>query len=557
MADAAPARAERIIDGRYRLLHPLGQGGMGTVYEAEHMFTHRHVAVKILHSELAANPEVVRRFLHEARSAARIVHPHCVDVLDMGQAQDGTLYLVEELLVGLDLRRHLNQVGRLTPQDALSIALPITEALAAAHAQSVLHRDVKPGNIFLATGSGVTRIPKLIDFGIAKAFEVADGGPEQTRTGMTMGTPSHMAPEQLRGDRALDGRIDVWAMGVVLYEMLTGHCPFEGGNAQFLMVKILTERAPRIERWVQDLPAGLGGVIHHALEPDREQRLGSMEAFRAALLACTQGSAPHRRQPTPVTPVGTEDLPEDRTTVDRVLMVEHVTGAVTQASPVATPVSGYRPEAPRARVARDREPGLVMPPAPAPALVPVRAELVPRGMSREVLAARAERAWPAEPIRTSRPDAPTLLGRRGRWVETAVIGLAGLVLLGLGVGLALVLTHGRGQKGGPMPASPANETSPRLVTPIPPPVVPPAPEPPASPAPAEPAAHGTSRPPSYRHREVMLPRLTAPGATTPAPVALPPAVPAPTSPRPPAQEPTAPASPAPTQQGTNGAPIFD
>ncbi|HEX2572491.1 MAG TPA: serine/threonine-protein kinase [Polyangia bacterium] len=543
MADAAPARAERIIDGRYRLLQPLGQGGMGTVYEAEHVFTHRHVAVKILHAQLAANPEVVRRFLHEARSAARIVHPHCVDILDMGQAQDGTLYLVEELLVGVDLRRHLNQVGRLPPREALAIALPITEALAAAHTQGVLHRDVKPGNIFLANGPGSTRIPKLIDFGIAKAFEVADDGPEQTRTGMTMGTPSHMAPEQLRGERGLDGRIDVWAMGVVLYEMLTGHCPFEGGNAQFLMVKILTERAPRIERWVQDLPAGLGGVVHHALEPEREQRLGSMEEFRTALLACVQGSAPHRRSSTPVATVGAEVPSEDQTVMDPIMMVEHSSGVFTQATPAAAP-------------ARDRAPDLISPPAPARALVPVRAELVPRGMSREVMT-RAERAWPAEPVHASTHDEPTLLRRRGRWAETVMIGLAGLVLLGIGVGVSLVLLHGRGQKESPLPAPPASETSPPPV-PSSPTVAPTAPAPPPPTEPTVPAPQATSRPASpHRRREVMLPRLVAPATTTPSPVTAPPAVSAPAAPRPPSQEPPAPPSPAPTQQGTNGAPILD
>jgi serine/threonine protein kinase len=263
---------------------------MARVYEAEHAFTRRRVAIKLLQPELAMHQESALRFLDEARSATRIRHSHCVDILDMGQEPDGTLYLVQELLQGMDLRQHLRQVKQLPPPAALAIAIPILDALSAVHAAGIVHRDVKPANIFLARGTGDTLCPKLIDFGVAKVLAPEERALDETRTGILTGTMSHMAPEQLRGEKQLDGRTDVWAMGLVLYEMLAGRGPFSAPNSSLLLLKVLSEPAPRIETWVSALPSGLADAIHRALEADRNRRFASAQEFRAALLACVDGA---------------------------------------------------------------------------------------------------------------------------------------------------------------------------------------------------------------------------------------------------------------------------
>jgi serine/threonine-protein kinase len=277
----------QVIAGKYAIRRLLATGGMGTVYEAENTWTRRRVALKVMHAEYAANEEAVQRFMREAQAATQIAHPNIVDVLDMGQEPgSGALYIVQEFLTGIDLRDHLNERGSMSPAEAFEIMLPVMEALALAHERGIVHRDVKPENIFLARGAGDEVVPKVLDFGIAKVSTAEADSLSMTRTGVAMGTPFYMSPEQARGDSSIDGRTDVWSVGAVLYEMLAGRCPFVAPNYNLLITKIITERPPRIELFAPAVPAAISDLVHRALEPDRAQRFATMRAFCDAVRDC-------------------------------------------------------------------------------------------------------------------------------------------------------------------------------------------------------------------------------------------------------------------------------
>ena len=210
-----PTIRERIgtdIAGRYRTERLIGRGGMGVVYGGRHLWTERPVAIKVLKSQYSEDPYFARRFLQEARTAAGIRHPHVVDVLDMGQDEDGTVYIVLELLAGESLADRLKRTSRLSPDSVVGTLLPVMEAVAKAHARGVVHRDLKPDNIFLAEDEVVSPdvIPKVLDFGIAKVLE---GSTLSTHTGAIIGTPAYMAPEQFLGG-LVDAKSDQFAFCV-------------------------------------------------------------------------------------------------------------------------------------------------------------------------------------------------------------------------------------------------------------------------------------------------------------------------------------------------------
>jgi serine/threonine-protein kinase len=285
-------RTGHIVAEKYQLVRLLGAGGMGAVYEARNTWTQRRVAIKLLRPELTVDAEAEARFIREARAATAIAHPHIVDVLDMGRdPTDGALYIVQELLPGANLREHLrDRGGKLSLEPALDIALPVMGALAAAHARGILHRDVKPENIFLVASTGGRTFPKLIDFGISKVM----GTPSalETTTGMAVGTPRYMSPEQLRGDRNLDGRVDVWAMGILLYEMLAGRCPYDGATVYELGRQLLVSKPVPLEVAAPGVPAVLARVIERGFAVQLEQRPASMQAFLEALMARPGVAAP-------------------------------------------------------------------------------------------------------------------------------------------------------------------------------------------------------------------------------------------------------------------------
>ncbi len=300
LSDALPSTpSDIVIGGRYRVVRRLGRGGMGDIFEAENLWTKRRVALKTMRPEHADNGELTRRFQREAQAASQLSHPHVVDVLDMGEdAPTGALFIVQELLAGHDLRAHLDAAGRQPLADVLAWALPVMDALAAAHALGLVHRDLKPDNIFLAeTPRGVA--PKLIDFGIARHHE-PDGDVGRTRTGMLLGTPAYMAPEQAVGDTALDARADIWSLGVVVYEALSGQRPHAACTTGAMLAKVIYEDPRPLGELAPDLPADLVAAVMGALHRDPAQRYPTIRAFEAALRACAPDAQPPRpAAPTP------------------------------------------------------------------------------------------------------------------------------------------------------------------------------------------------------------------------------------------------------------------
>ncbi|HEU5077380.1 MAG TPA: serine/threonine-protein kinase, partial [Polyangiaceae bacterium] len=230
-----------VLAGRYRLLHQLGQGGMGSVWTAEHLALHSLVAVKLLDEQIAKNPDAVERFRREAQAAATLRSAHVVQVLDYGV--DGTTpFLVMEALKGEDLAARLQRSGRLEPMALFEIMQQVARAVGRAHEAGIVHRDLKPENVFLVD-EGDHEIVKVLDFGIAKS--VAPGfAPSATRTGVTMGTPYYMSPEQAEGKREVDHRTDLWALGVIASECLTGVRPFDGQTFGELLLNICARPAP-------------------------------------------------------------------------------------------------------------------------------------------------------------------------------------------------------------------------------------------------------------------------------------------------------------------------
>lgn len=232
-----------MLSAKYRLEELLGTGGMGNVYRATNELVGRGVAIKLLKAEHASNKQVVDRFMREARAANLVRHPNVVDVLDIGQDEKGIPFIVQELLVGEDLGKYAARCGgKLELQEVVDLLCPVIDAVAEAHTQGVVHRDLKPENVFLAK-AGQTRTPKLLDFGISK---VRSSDVRATEVGMMMGTPAYMPPEQVQGARDADPRSDVWALGVMLFELLSGRLPFDGNDAPALFVAIATTNAPAL-----------------------------------------------------------------------------------------------------------------------------------------------------------------------------------------------------------------------------------------------------------------------------------------------------------------------
>jgi len=278
---------DEVVDGKYQLLREVARGAQGVVYEARALHTGEHYALKRLRPEYSQNPRVARRFLQEARTIARFSHPNIVQVLDVGQnPHDGTLYVVQPLLDGVELRDALASSGRLRPREALDLLVPVMAALIAIHRVGVVHRDVKPANILLVRDEARGVRPVLLDFGIVKLL---DGDPSQrTATGALLGTPLYMAPEQAMGDPTVDARADVWACGVILFEMIAGRTPVTDEGVAAILKRVVTEPAPRLDALVPGVSRALGDIVARALTIPREQRFASMSAFLEALLECPQ-----------------------------------------------------------------------------------------------------------------------------------------------------------------------------------------------------------------------------------------------------------------------------
>ncbi len=270
-----------ILAGRYELGTILGKGGMGVVFRRRHLGTDRPIAVKVLRREFAADPTLAKRFVREVKAAAALRHPNVVDVLDYGVDDDGTAFQVLELLDGESLREHLERKDTLRLDLTLALLFPVMHALAMAHERGVIHRDLKPDNVFLARNVHGRVVPKLLDFGIAKVMP-KDGGAAatvSTRVGTVMGTPAYMSPEQARGTPDVGTATDIWAIGVILFECLAGRIPFEAQTPTMLMARIMMEQAPGLATVAPAVPAAVAAVIDRALASKSDQRWPTMDAF--------------------------------------------------------------------------------------------------------------------------------------------------------------------------------------------------------------------------------------------------------------------------------------
>ncbi len=288
-----PAIGAILGGGKYRLDRRVGEGGMGAVYEATNVDTTRRVAIKILRPDLASRPDVLRRFAQEARAACRIEHPNIVGVFDLVQ-EGATVFIVEEFLEGDDLKQRIIAQGPMDAPEALRALLPVMEALAYAHGRGVVHRDIKPDNIFLSR-SPRGLVPKVIDFGIARVVDDEGESLQGTSLGEVMGTAYYMSPEQARGDTELiDGRTDVWSLGAVLYYAVSGHRPFEATNRHQLMHRIATDPPTPLGDRARGLAPEFVSLVHRALARDLSSRFATMDAFLTAsreVLAAITGRA--------------------------------------------------------------------------------------------------------------------------------------------------------------------------------------------------------------------------------------------------------------------------
>jgi eukaryotic-like serine/threonine-protein kinase len=272
----------KTLADKYHLTTLLGEGGMGAVYRGEHIVIGKKVAVKFLHADLAQNAEVVKRFYREAQAAAAIGHDSIIDVLDVGVSSENEPYLVMEYLEGESLGDMLGRTGPLELSAALGILEPTLRALHAAHAKGIVHRDLKPDNIFIVRQpSGPPKI-KLIDFGISK-FTEGGSAEKLTQTGSVMGTPAYMAPEQARGATSLDHRADLYSVGVILYEMLTGKLPFSGANFTELIVNILTAEPLPPSAAHPGFPREAEPIVLKALARNPADRFANAEAMIAEM----------------------------------------------------------------------------------------------------------------------------------------------------------------------------------------------------------------------------------------------------------------------------------
>jgi serine/threonine-protein kinase len=273
---------DEIVGGKYKLVEKIGQGGMGVVYKGVNEKLGQRVAVKFLSRKLAGDESIVMRFLNEARSYCRVVHPNAVTLLDYGQHDDGTLYIITEFIDGKSLTDTLKEVGPLAPDEAMSVALQVCEVLSAAHREGVIHRDLKLDNLMLIPSSRGRYAVKVLDFGIAKIVDEENG--PTTETGSVFGTPEFMSPEQARGDTA-DPRSDLYALGIILFYTLTGKLPFRGKNKLVVLNKQLNADPPRPSTMRKgiDVPPRLEAVILKLLNKDPDARYESADELAEAL----------------------------------------------------------------------------------------------------------------------------------------------------------------------------------------------------------------------------------------------------------------------------------
>ena len=295
--EQGPSIAGAVLARRYRLTKKLGEGGMGAVYAAETLDDGQPFAIKILHPEFLGELTVLTRFLDEARACQRLIHPNVVRVFESATAEDGSPFMVMELLDGVPLSAYTQGGGRVPAAQAVSILQAILAGLGAAHAQGLVHRDLKPDNVFLARERTGSFVVKVLDFGIAKVMDVAGGMGQKTKTGMLLGTPAYMSPEQITSAKDVDIRSDLWSAGVLLYEMLSGRQAFPAPT-EFARLSVIMTHEPEPVGTLDPKLTGFDAFLAKALQKDREKRFGTaMEMAMALAEAAEPQSASSTKMP--------------------------------------------------------------------------------------------------------------------------------------------------------------------------------------------------------------------------------------------------------------------
>jgi serine/threonine-protein kinase len=290
----APLSEGALIDGKYRVQAALGEGAMGTVMAAHHVLLDLPVAVKLLSPELVHHPQVVERFLREARAVARLKSEHVAHVMDVGTLEGGQPYIVMELLEGEDLDRMLSRVGSLPLDRAIDYVLQALEAMSQAHAVGIVHRDLKPANLFVTVAPDGGEVVKVLDFGIAKLSSLSGLAGKNTG-GLTgdhsvLGSPSYMAPEQVQNMRDIDVRADIWAIGTVLYEALTGRPAFSGHSVGEIFGAVLHVAPPSVRSLRPEIPEALDAAVARCLKRSRDERFDDVAQLAAALAPFGSGA---------------------------------------------------------------------------------------------------------------------------------------------------------------------------------------------------------------------------------------------------------------------------
>jgi serine/threonine protein kinase len=311
----------RVLAEKYRIDRVLGRGGMGVVVEATHLALRDRVAIKFLAPEVPLSPEAIARFEREARATVRIKGEHVVRVLDVDRLDSGAPYVVMEYLEGEDLAARLRRTGPLPVEQAVDFVLQAGVAVAEAHAAGIVHRDLKPANLFCTRRNDGQALVKVLDFGISKFAEVA-AGEHQTRTNALLGSPLYMSPEQLQNSKDVDRRSDLWALGVVLFELISGRTPFSGRSMVEVALQIASSPPPSLVELRRDVPPGLEHAIARCLTKDRDRRYSDLSELARALrpFASKAGAA----------------------LVDRIVAIADPGGAASLALSATLPATGSR-----------------------------------------------------------------------------------------------------------------------------------------------------------------------------------------------------------------------
>ena len=391
-----------LVGGRFRIGELLGCGGMGAVYEAEHVELGRRVAIKTLLPEATRGENVSARLIHEARAAAAIGHPGIVDVFDLVE-HDGTTCVVMELLKGEELHDRIQARGALPIDFVVRMGREVASAIDAAHAHGIVHRDLKPRNVFIARDPRLGETFKVLDFGIAKLGEETDLR-LSTKSGQVVGTPAYMAPERLKGEAGADARVDVYAIGALMYEGLTGEPPFSGATYPELVLRITTERAPPLRSLRRNVPAALAEIVERALQKDPEARQQSASALVEELetirTALPPDSGVHLATATmdSAIPPATDASPDARAPRGR----KRAVALGLAAAVVAAVIAAGGSDAPAPQTATPTAPPVVPTVATSAGPEPV---VIPTGVSAETAALEPQPAAAAAPTATDETPA--------------------------------------------------------------------------------------------------------------------------------------------------------